>query len=301
MPSTFTQLQQKGLLPGAPAFLNTAIQYEVIMGSIAYGVSNDSSDMDVYGFAIPSRDQVFPHLRGHIPGFDEPDPGFQQYQQHHILDRDAMGGRGREYDLTLYSIVKYFRLCMQNNPNIIDSLFVPRNCILYSTAVGELVREQRLIFLHKGCWVKFKGYAYAQMHKMTTKQPQGKRQKLVTEYGYDVKFAYHVVRLLNEVEQILMEQNLQLDRNKEQLKSIRRGEWSIEKIQTYFHKKEHELESLYLHSALPEKPNEKAIRQLLLNCLEHHYGSLDQCIAQPDQAMSALQAIRQIIDGVERL
>ncbi len=301
MGSTFSKLHQKGLLTGAPTFLNTAIQYEVIMGSVAYGVSNDTSDMDVYGFAIPSRDQVFPHLRGHIPGFDDPDPGFQQYQQHHIIDKDAMAGRGREYDLTFYSIVKYFRLCMQNNPNIIDSLFVPRNCILYSTPVGELVRERRLTFLHKGCWAKFKGYAYSQVHKMTTKQPQGKRQKIVEEFGYDVKFAYHVVRLLNEVEQILVEQDLDLTRNKEQLKSIRRGEWSIEKIKTYFEDKERELESLYLRSTLPEKPDQAAIRELLLNCLEHHYGSLDQCIAQPDQAMSALQAIRQIIDGVERL
>ncbi len=57
--------------------------------------------------------------------------------------------------MTVYPIVKYFRLLMDNNPNIIDSLFVPRNCVLYSTKVGEMVRENRHIFLHKGCWAKF--------------------------------------------------------------------------------------------------------------------------------------------------
>ena len=39
------------------------------------------------------------------------------------------------------------------------------------------------------------------MHKMRTKEPEGKRRAIIEEFGFDVKFAYHVVRLLNEVEQ----------------------------------------------------------------------------------------------------
>jgi len=301
MPSTYSQLLGKGLLSQTPAFLETCVQYEVIMGSVAYGVSNDTSDMDIYGFAIPPRDMVFPHLRGEIPGFDEPKPVFTQFQQHHINDKDAMGGKGREYDITIYSIIKYFRLLMENNPNIIDSLFVPRNCILYSTQVGELVRENRELFLHKGCWPKFKGYAYSQMHKMSTKQPIGGRKKIIEAFGYDVKFAYHVVRLLNEVEQILTEKTLVLDRNKEQLKSIRRGEWSLEKIQNYFEKKESELETLYINSDLPDVPNKENIKILLLNCLEQHYGSLDKVINIPGKETRALQDIRSILDNMDSI
>lgn len=40
------------------------------MGSIACGVAEDHSDIDVYGFAIPPRDWFFPHLRGDISGVD---------------------------------------------------------------------------------------------------------------------------------------------------------------------------------------------------------------------------------------
>ena len=29
--------------------------------------------------------------------------------------------------------------------------------------VGNLVREKRKLFLHKGAWPKFKGYAYSQL------------------------------------------------------------------------------------------------------------------------------------------
>jgi hypothetical protein len=85
MSSHFEKQYAKNRLLTAPAFLSSSIQYEVIMGSVAYGVSNDSSDMDVYGFAIPPKEFVFPQLRGEIPGFDDFSLKFEQYQQHHIF------------------------------------------------------------------------------------------------------------------------------------------------------------------------------------------------------------------------
>lgn len=301
MASAVQDLAKKKLLSAPPRFLVNGVQYEVIMGSVAYGVSSDTSDMDVYGYCIPPRDDVFPHLRGEIPGFGEATPRFEQFQQHHIQDPSALGGRGREYDLTIYSIVKFFHLCMENNPNIIDSLFVPRNCVLYSTAIGEQVREQRKLFLHKGAWPKFKGYAFSQLHKIRSKKPQGKRKAMVEEHGYDVKFAYHVVRLLNEVEQILTEQDLTLDRNREQLKSIRRGEWSLQQLEDYCGNKESELETLYNRSQLPAKPDVAAIKELLLNCLEQHYGSLQGVIARDDSALQALREIDRVLERVRGL
>lgn len=297
MASTFSSLQSKGLIRNAPSFLSSGIQYEVIMGSMAYGVSSDSSDMDIYGFAIPPKDDVFPHLRGEIPGFDECVPQFQQFQEHHIWDETALAGKGREYDLTIYSIVKYFRLLTDNNPNIIDSLFVPRNCVLHATQVAELVRENRQLFLHKGCWAKFKGYAYSQVHKMQTKEPIGKRKDIIAQYGYDVKFAYHVVRLLYEVEQLLLEQDMDLMRYKEQLKAIRRGEWSLEDVKDFFTRKEKALEKVYLESPLPSEPDTAKIRQLLLDCLEHHYGNLGSAIVVPDKANQTLKEIKKLLDG----
>lgn len=295
MASKTKYLNGKGLLQQPPKFLDTGVQYEVVMGSIAYGVSNDQSDMDIYGFAIPPRDWVFPHLAGHVPGFDPDIDTFTQFQQHHITDRDALGGKGRDYDLTIYSIVKYFRLLTDCNPNIIGTLFVPRHCVVYSTTIGELVREHRHLFLHKGCWPTFKGYAYAQMNKMRTKVPQGKRQALVEKYGYDVKFAYHVVRLLNEVEQIMMEGDLDLAANCEQLKAIRRGDWTHVQVEDYFEEKEKQLENVYLNSTLPPLPDTPSIKRLLLNCLEQHYGSLEACVVKTDQSVDALREIKAIL------
>ena len=224
--STFERLTDRGLVR-PPRWLPRNVMYETIMGSVAFGVSGDTSDMDIYGFAIPPKDDLFPHLRGEIPGFGTQHQRFEQFEAHHVVDPDALGGAGRSHDLTIYSIVKLFQLAMENNPNIIDCLFTPTTCVLHCTAVGSLVRERRRLFLHKGCWPKFKGYAYAQLHKISTKRPVGKRAALVGDHGYDVKYAYHVVRLLGEVEMILAEEDLDLQRDRERLKAIRRGDWKL--------------------------------------------------------------------------
>ena len=295
MSSHIQSLQQKKLLPSPPDFLSSAVQYEVIMGSVAYGVSNDSSDMDIYAFAIPPKTMMFPHLRGEIPGFDNYSVQFEQYQQHHIRDTAALGGKGRVYDVTVFAIAKYFRLLTENNPNIIDSLYVPDNCVLYASPIGKLVRERRQLFLHKGCWAKFKGYAYGQMHKIRTKQPEGKRKELTEQFGYDVKFAYHVVRLLGEVEQLLMHQDMDLQRDAEQMKAIRRGEWTLPQLEDYFARKEADLERVYLASRLPDAPDTDAIRQLLTDCLEQHFGSISEAVSRPHAAERALEEIGQVL------
>jgi predicted nucleotidyltransferase len=294
MTSTVKTLSRKGLLH-APSFLPDAVQYETVMGSVAYGVSTDTSDFDVYGFCIPPKEMVFPHLAGEIPGFGRQIQRFEVFQQHHVLDPQALGGKGRSYDLSVYSVVKYFQLCMENNPNMLDSLFTPDRCVLHMTPVGQMVRENRRLFLHKGVWHKFKGYAYAQVHKMKNKEPEGKRRELVEKYGYDVKFAYHVVRLLNEVEQLLTEGDLDLERNREQLKSIRRGEWSEHDVYAYFTSKEKELETAYTNSKLPHSPDEKRIKQLLLDVLEQHYGTLEGAVVVVDPAVKALREMEEVL------
>lgn len=262
------QILYKQRLITPPAFVVEGVQYETIMGSQAYGVSNDESDIDVYGFCIPPKSYIFPHLDGYIPGFGTKPPSFEQYQEHHIKSND------KEYDITIFNIVKYFSLCMDCNPNAIDSLFTYENSVTKATKIARMVRDNRKLFLHKGAWHRFKGYAYSQLKKIKTKNPTGKRVHLIEQFGYDTKFAGHVVRLLDECEQILMHGDIDLQLNKEQVKAVRRGEWTLEQLENYFQFKEKELEKLYISSSLQKYPDEQAIKQLLLDCLEEYYGTL---------------------------
>ena len=284
------KLHKQGLI-SPPKWLISNCAYITIMGSDAYGVSSGSSDVDVYGFCVPPKYLTFPHLAGEVPGFGRQHQRFEQWQEHHVEYNDI------EYDFAIYSIVKYFDLCLGNNPNMIDSLFTPRRCVLHSTQIGEHVRAHRRDFLHKGAWHKFKGYAYAQMSKIGNKvnASNPKRADSIAAHGYDVKFAYHVVRLLNEVEQIMVEGDLDLERNREQLKSIRRGEWTIEQLHEYFTAKEASLEATYVASTLPHSADEAKIKTILLECLETHYGNLDDAIARNPSLDRLLDDLRVLV------
>jgi predicted nucleotidyltransferase len=294
--SVVKRLTQKGLI-SPPPFVPGSVQYETMMGSVAYGVSSDTSDCDVYGFCMPPKDVVFPHLSGYVHGFSTQVPSFDQYQQHHILEKDTR----KEWDLQIYSIIKYFRLCMDCNPNMIDSLFTESNMVMTRTKIAQMVRDKRKVFLSKKAWHRFRGYAHSQLAKLKVKDPDpsSRRYDMVKQYGYDVKFAYHVVRLIDEVEQILEHQDIDLMRDRERLKAIRRGEWKLEDLQEWFTKKEKSMISLYEGSKLPDRPREQEIRQLLLDCLEEYYGDLSSAVVTPDQATQALRQIAEIVRKVK--
>lgn len=151
---------EKEKLINVPKWLADNTAYLTIMGSEAYGVSSGDSDRDIYGFAMPPKTHIFPHLDGYIYGFHNKPDVFSVWTQHHIKHNQY------EYDFSVYSIVKYFDLMLECNPSMINSLFVPRRCIIHSTTVSEHLREKRKMFLHKGCKAKFSGFAYSQMHKM---------------------------------------------------------------------------------------------------------------------------------------
>ena len=278
MPSHVLRLAKAGLIT-PPDWLPHNIMFEAITGSQAYGCAEPgTSDMDLVGFCVPPKHMVFPHLNGHIPGFGDSPQGFKQYQQHHIEDK----GSRKQYDIAMYGLVQFFNLCMDNNPNMVDVLFSPRRCITHSTEMSEHVRDHRRLFLHKGSYARFRGYAYSQLTKIKkgTSRENPRRQETIRKYGFDTKFAYHVIRLTLECEQILESGDLVLDRDREVYKSVRRGEWTIERIQEWFDQKEKHLEDLHSRSALPYKADADKLRRLLYECLEMHYGSLAQAVQE---------------------
>jgi len=289
MSSYIKQLQDQ---LNTPKWLIDNILFEGLTGSVCYGVSNDTSDMDIVGFCIPPKELIFPHLAGEIFGFGTQLKRFDVFQQHRI-EKDR-----KTYDFTIYSIVKFFQLVMENNPNMIDALFLPRNCVLHSTHIYEHLRDNRKIFLHKGSWFKFRGYAYSQLSKIKSKSNASnpKRAETIEKFGYDTKFAYHIVRLLLEVEQIMAEGDLDLQRNSEILKSIRKGEWKLTDLESWFDSKEKALEGLYTTSKLPERPRENKIKALLMECLEMHYQDLSSIIKVAPEVNSIVHDLELLIE-----
>ena len=358
MSSLIKELTEKELIH-PPRWLADNTMYLTMMGSVAYGCSSDTSDMDLYGFAIPTKGILFPHTLGLINGFGDSEDfeEFKQFDTHHVKDPSAGGGKGKEYDFNVYNIVKYFQLCYGNNPNMIDSLYTPQFCVLHTTTIGDMVRDNRDKFLSKKCWPNFRGYAMQQItkaekvkkkpsvinirkfeddhgisHETTYEQcknrelfPQlndmehkvyvgmyekglygedkdgSKRFPSWKRFNTDVKFLYHLARLMDECEQILTLGTMDLQRGREYMKAIRRGDVSEAELREWFNAKDKQLEKFYAESPLPFKPDKVVLQKLLEECLEHHYGSLSNCLVRNAEAetISALRDIRKILDHFE--
>lgn len=97
-------------------------------------------------------------------------------------------------------------------------------------------------------------------------------------HNLDCKFAYHLVRLLLESEMIANEHTLDIERNREILKSIRRGEWTLDQLEKWFDNKMLSLETTFEKSTLQNRPDEDKIKKVLIECLEMKYGSIDNII-----------------------
>ena len=273
MSSYIKKLSEKKLIT-LPNNIKEGLIYECIIGSMAYGVSKDNSDIDLYAVTIPPKKEVFPHLDGYIDGFGAKPKKFEVFQKHRVID-----GK-QNFDITIYSIIKYFNLILDNNPNMIDSLFVPMSCITYSNQIGEILRANKELFLHKGCYKKFIGYAFSQFRKIKNKTGaiNEKRRKTIERCGYDTKYAYHLIRLLLECEEILMHGTLTLDANIEILSSIRNWDWTLERVEEWFVQKELGLGNLYINSKLREVPEFDKIKEILMSCLEVYYGSINKAV-----------------------
>lgn len=292
MSTTIINLEKKGLI-NPPKWLSKNIVYLSIVGSVSYGDNdvNKISDIDLLGICVPPKSIIFPHLAGKIFGFDEIEE-FNLYKKDHIVDND------KEYDISIRNIVSFFKLLNKSNPTAIESLFSSQEEVLLISQVGHFIRDNRHMFLSKECVSTFKGYSLSNLKKMESKTPEewGKRYELVKKYGYDVKFAMHCVRLLLELEQILTVENIDLKKDKDQLKSIRKGEWTIDEIKKWASNKEKELDIALANSNLQEKVDEKKVKNLLIQCLEIQYGSLNKIIADQDKYSIAFNEIKDIIE-----
>lgn len=297
MIQTIQMLTKKGLA-SPPSWLNDNCIYQTIMGSVAYGVSSDTSDCDIYGICVESRRFVFPFSSGeYVYGFGKPPQVFDQYIQHHIFDKDDLAGKGRTYDYTIYGIVKAFNLWTSGNPNCLEMLFTSNECIIQSTQVAKMIRDNREIFLTKECYKKFMCYLHSQIHKAKIKKPEGKRAKLVEAHSYDTKFVANGVRLAYECETILNDRNIDLRAFSDHVKAIRKGEVPLDDVMKWLDEKEKSLIRAYQDSKIPNKPDIQAITAFLLSCLEFHYGSIDKMV---EKSTIAQQAITEICNVLQK-
>lgn len=129
----------------------------VVVGSNLYGTNTPDSDEDYSGvFIAPKR-----YYLG-LDKVEEVDCSFTSKRDDGKNDTDAV-------DFKLYELRKFMKLCMENNPNILEHLFVPEDKIIECNSLGDLLLIHKEIFPYKGLKQKFLGYAFSQKHKMMIK------------------------------------------------------------------------------------------------------------------------------------
>ena len=151
----------------------------------------------------------------HIPGTDDRDEvgvciedidavlGFSDFEQY--IYRSAAVREGRhdapsqawDLDLTIFSLRKFLRLAMQGNPQIVQCLFVPPALCVHLDARGAQLQDMAPLIVSRKAGHRYLGYLEAQRQRLLGERGQKKvnRPELEAQYGYDTKYAMHILRL----------------------------------------------------------------------------------------------------------
>ena len=115
--------------------------FKCIGGSHAYGTNTSESDTDYRGiFTIPS-DQYF------------------------RLNKPPEQVSDEKNDTVYYTVLRFLELACAGNPNILELLWTPDDCVLKTSESWERIKAIRNTFITKSVLDAFGGYAVAQIKK----------------------------------------------------------------------------------------------------------------------------------------
>jgi hypothetical protein len=232
---------------------------------------------------LPRHEHLYPQNYGFILGFDNlPDFKRKEFKG----KKTMVGDQGVEIEWV--SLVEFFvQAGLKGSPNLMECLFTTRNLVTVGTKMGWYLRDKRRLFISMRTYHAFKGYANGQMHRIRQRQPETDERKAVIEkYGYDIKMAYHTLRLLDQLEQILTIGDIDLMRNKEECKLMRSGEWGdFDRFDKEFQKRMDYVAELSRKCNLAPQPQDGALKNLLLEILEESGRGLSQ-VSKQDEYLS---------------
>ncbi len=175
-----------------------------------------------------------------------------------------------EWDIVIYEVRKAVGLLRKGNPNMLNALWIDDNMYLKRTAAGDMLVENRDLFVGKHAYKHFVGYAHGQLHRMTHHSYEGymgkKRKEIVDRFGHDPKNASHLIRILRMGIEFLAEGCLNVRRHDaEELKEIKTGKWSLGQVKREADRLFKLAEEAYVRSDLPADVDVDAINAL---CIE---------------------------------
>jgi predicted nucleotidyltransferase len=144
---------------------NNLILFEAISGSRSFGLDTPSSDTDIKGVFYMPKEKFF---------------GLEYIPQ---ISNETN-------DIVYYEIGRFIELLQKNNPNILEILASPDDCILYKHPLMEQLRLED--FLSKLCKDSFAGYAATQI-----KKARGLKKKIVNPLPKERKTLLDFCHIIN--------------------------------------------------------------------------------------------------------
>lgn len=131
--------------PFSQTWLDDSTIFLTLYGSHAYGTSTESSDIDIRGLCIPPKEYFF----GYSKRFEQ------------AISNEP-------YDLTVFNIVKFFKLASDCNPNALEVIFTDDEDWLRANDAFGYIYDHRYSFLSQKARHTFCGYAFSQLKRIKT-------------------------------------------------------------------------------------------------------------------------------------
>jgi hypothetical protein len=206
--------------------------YRCIIGSRAYGLDDEHSDIDYRGVYLPPAD-----LHWSLYGVPEQ------------LELE-------ETQEAYWELQKFIVLALKANPNVLECLYTP--LIQQITPLGQELLDMRSVFLSRLVYQTFNGYVMSQFKKM---QSDIKNQGQVKW-----KHVMHLLRLLASGIVALKDGVIpvRVERDQERLLAVKRGEVPWEETEKWRRSLHRQFEAAYRETKLPERPDYQTANKFLI-------------------------------------
>ena len=208
------------------------VHYRCVVGSRAYGLDHEASDMDVRGFYVA--------------------PATLQWS---LFGAPEQLERPRE-DVCYWEVEKFIKLALKANPNVLECLYTP--LVEHTSPVAAELLDERHIFLSQMIYQTYSRYVMSQFKTMHRQRAAGEEVR--------PKHAMHLIRLMMSGVRILQEGFVPVSagEERERLLAIKRGELDWDEIEAWRISLHEAFDEALRTTALPERPDYARANELLL-------------------------------------
>jgi len=224
------------------------IIYSCVVGSRAYGLDEDVSDVDRRGIYLPPAE-----MHWSLYGVPE-----------QLENKSA--------EECYWELQKFLTLALKANPNVLECLYT--SMVEKATPLAQELLDMRSAFLSKLIYQTYNGYVLSQFKKL--------EQDLRNRGEIRWKHAMHLIRLLLEGISVLKSGFLQvwMDEHREKLLAIRRGAASWEEVNAWRLALHRDFDAALAITRLPERPEYEKVNAFLIHArrvsAEQAGGSLNE-------------------------